>query len=87
MDFSKALERDQQRKREYAMYGCYEDELRASIESSITFKFSGAAMVAAGMMSDAQELLSMSGSEATREQVRQMLNQAKFALFEYVVAE
>ena len=87
MDFSKALERDQQRKREYAMYGCYEDELRANIENSITFKFSGAAMVAASMMSDAQELLSMSGSEATREQVRQMLNQAKFALFEYVVTE
>jgi hypothetical protein len=69
------------------MYGCTEAELRANIESSITFKFTGAAMVAASMMSDAQELLSMSGSEATREQVRQMLNQAKFALFEYVVTE
>lgn len=87
MDFSKALERDQQRKREYAMYGCYEDELRANIESSVTFKFTGAAMVAASMMSDAQELLSMSGSEGTREEVRQMLNRAKFALFEYVVTE
>lgn len=86
MDFSKALERDQQRKREYAMYGCYEDELRKSIESSITFKVSGPVMVAAGVMSDAQELLAMGGqSESTREQVRQMLNQSKFILFTYVM--
>lgn len=86
MDFSKALERDQQRKREYAMYGCYEDELRASVESSITFKCSGAAMVAAGLMSDAQEMLSFGGdSRSTREQVRQTLNQAKWILFTYVM--
>ena len=84
MDFSKALERDQQRKREYAMYGCYEDELRNSVESSITFKVSGAEMVAASVMSDVQELLEMGGQSAsTREQVRQMLNQAKWVLFTY----
>lgn len=88
MDFSKALERDQQRKREYSMYGCYEDELRKSVESSITFKVSGPVMVAAGVMSDAQELLSMGGeSTSTREQVRQMLNQAKFILFTYVMKD
>ena len=67
------------------MYGCTEADLRTSIESSITFKFSGAAMVAASIMSDAQELMSMSGSEGTREQVRQMLNQAKWILFTYVM--
>jgi len=67
------------------MYGCTEADLRDSIESSITFKFSGAAMVAASIMSDAQELMSMSSSEGTREQVRQMLNQAKWILFTYVM--
>ncbi len=85
MDLAKAVERDMQRQREVKMYGCTEDELRASVESSITFKFSGAAMVAAGLMSDAQELLSMGGTESTREQVRQTLNQAKWILFTYVM--
>jgi len=67
------------------MYGCTEDELRKSVESGITFKFCGPAMVAASMMSDAQELLSFGGqSEGTREQVRQMLNQAKWVLFTYI---
>ena len=82
MDFSKALERDQQRKREYAMYGCYEDELRKSIESSITFKVSGPVMVAAGVMSDAQELLAMGRSDAARKQ----MNIAKFILSEMMDA-
>jgi hypothetical protein len=41
-------------------------------------------MVAAGVMSDVQELLEMGGQSAsTREQVRQMLNQAKWVLFTY----
>ncbi len=67
------------------MYGCTEAELRKSVESGITFKFCGPEMVAASMMSDAQELLSFGGqSEGTREQVRQMLNQAKWVLFTYI---
>ena len=86
MNLAKAVEKDQQRQREIRMYGCTEAELRDSVESSITFKVSGPVMVAAGIMSDAQELLSMGGqSESTREQVRQMLNQSKFILFTYVM--
>lgn len=83
-----AVGQDMQRQREIRMYGCTEAELRNSIESSITFKFSGAAMVAASIMSDAQEMLSFGGqSESTREQVRQMLNQSKWILFTYVMED
>lgn len=78
----------EQQKREVRMYGCTEAEMRESIESSITFKFSGAEMVAAGLMSDAQEMLSFSGqNENAREHVRQMLNQAKFVLFTYCMKQ
>ena len=88
MDLTKALERDQQRQREIKMYGCTEADLRNNVESSITFKVSGAEMVAAGIMSDCQELLEMGGQSAsTREQVRQMLNQAKWILFTYAMKE
>ena len=80
------LNESQQRDRR--MYGCSEAELRESVESSITFKFSGPAMVAAGLMSDAQELLVFGGeSEATREKVRQVLNQAKWILFTYAMKD
>ena len=65
------------------MYGCTEAELRESVESSTTFKFCGAGMVAASYLSDAQEMLEYSGSEGTRNQVRQMLNCAKWIMFEY----
>ena len=88
MDLTKAVERDMQRQREIKMYGCTEADLRNSVETSITFKFSGAAMVAASVMSDCQELLEMGGQSAsTREQVRQMLNQAKWILFTYSMKE
>ena len=88
MDLTKAVERDMQRQREFKMYGCTEADLRNSVESSITFKVSGAEMVAAGIMSDCQELLEMGGQSAgTREQVRQMLNQAKWILFTYAMKE
>lgn len=83
-----AITKTEQAQREIRMYGCTEGELRESLESSITFKFTGPAMVAAGLMSDAQELLAMGGeNERTREQVRQMLNQAKFILFTYVMKD
>lgn len=71
---------------EVRMYGCTEEELRNNIEGSITFKFSGPAMIAAGLMSDAQEMLSFAGqNENSRDHVRQMLNQAKWVLFTYVM--
>jgi hypothetical protein len=82
----------EQEQRQIRMYGCTESELRESIESSITFKFSGPAMVAASMMSDCQEMLSYGPYDGDRlanilETQRQTLNQAKFVLFTYVMKD
>jgi len=82
MDLRQSFVRDQQQQREIRMYGCTEAELRESIEDSITFKISGPVMVAAGLMSDAQELAAY---ENNNEQIRQLLNQSKFILFNYVM--
>ena len=81
-----AVGNDMQRQREIGMYGCTEVDLRNSIESSITFKVSGPAMIVAGMMSDAQEMMAYEQpSFATIEAQRQLLNRAKFVLFEYIM--
>jgi hypothetical protein len=92
MDLSKAFAKDQQRQREIRMYGCTEAELRNSVEDSITFKFSGPAMVVAGLLSDCQEMVSYGPYDSDRlanimETQRQMLNQAKWILFEYMSKE
>lgn len=76
-----AVGQDMQRQREISMYGCTEADLRESVESSITFKFSGPAMIAASMMSDAQEEIAHGMEEAARK----TLNRAKFVLFEYIM--
>jgi hypothetical protein len=81
-----AVDQDIQRQRQINMYGCTESDLRDSIESSITFKISGPAMIVASMMSDAQEMMAYEKpSFATIEAQRQLLNRAKFVLFEYIV--
>jgi len=69
-----------QEKREVSMYGVTEADMRESIESSITFKLSGPMMIAAGLMSDAQEEIQYGMDEAAR----QTLNRAKWVLFEYM---
>ena len=84
--------RTEQEQRQIRMYGCTEAELRESIETSITFKFSGPAMVAASIMSDCQEMVSYGPYDSDRlanimETQRQMLNQAKFVLFTYVMKD
>ena len=76
-----AVGRNIQQDRERSMYGCTEADLRDSVESSITFKFSGPAMVAASMMSDAQEEIANGMEEAARK----TLNRAKFVLFTYIL--
>ena len=81
-----AVGRDMQRQREIGMYGYTEQDLRDSVESSITFKTSGPAMIVASMMSDAQEMMAYEKpSFATIESQRQLLNRAKFVLFEYIM--
>jgi hypothetical protein len=73
-------------KREVGMYGVTEAGMREAVESSTTFRFSGPAMVAASMLSDAQELMSYERPDFnTIEDQRQLLNRAKFVLFTYVM--
>ena len=76
----------EQEKRQVGMYGCTEVQMREAVESSSTFRFSGPAMVVASMMSDAQEMMAYEKpSFATIEAQRQLLNRAKFVLFEYIM--
>lgn len=72
------------------MYGCTEAQMREAVEQSITFRFSGPAMMAASLMSDAQEMINTEYGEVdyTRaEDARQAINRAKWILFEYVMKE
>jgi len=81
-----AVGRDMQRQREIGMYGITEADMRENIESSITFRTSGPAMIVAGMMSDAQEMMAYEKPDfRTVEAQRQLLNRAKWALFEYIM--
>jgi hypothetical protein len=82
----------EQERREVRMYGATEAQMRESIESSITFKFSGPAMIVASMMSDAQEMVAYGPYDSDTlanimEDQRQLLNRAKFVLFEYVMQQ
>ncbi len=70
------------------MYGCTEAQLREAVEESITFRFSGPAMMAASLMSDAQEMMAYEQPDFnTIEDQRQTLNRAKWILFEYMNKE
>ena len=76
----------EQEKREVRMYGVTEAGMREAVESSITFKLSGPAMIAASMMSDAQEMMAYEQPDFnTIEDQRQLLNRAKWVLFTYVM--
>ena len=76
----------EQEKRQVGMYGCTEAQMREAVESSSTFRFSGPAMVVASMMSDAQEIMAYEQPDFnTIEDQRQLLNRAKFVLFEYIM--
>jgi hypothetical protein len=78
----------EKQKREVRMYGCTESQMREAVEQSITFRFSGPAMMAASLMSDCQELINTEYGEVDymrAEDARQTLNRAKWILFEYVM--
>jgi hypothetical protein len=78
----------QQEKREVRMYGCTEAQMREAVEQSMTYRFSGPAMMAASLMSDAQELINTEYGEVDfnrAEDARQTLNRAKWILFTYVM--
>ena len=67
-----------QASRNESMYGFADiDSYIESVKDSITYKFTGANMVVAGLMSDAQELI----AGGAQDRSRQTLNIAKHILF------
>lgn len=77
-------ELNESQKRDIRMYGCTEAQMREAVEQSLTFRFSGPAMMAASLMSDAQEMMAYEQPDFnTIEDQRQTLNRAKWILFNY----
>ena len=77
-----------QEKREVSMYGCTEAQMKEAVEESITFRFSGPAMMAMSLMSDCQEMVSYGPYDGDTlanilEDQRQTLNRAKWILGTY----
>jgi hypothetical protein len=66
-------------------YGMTEADIREEYMNSITAKFSGLEMVAMGVLSDAQELMTFGNDQAT-DQARKNINIAKFILSEMMEA-
>jgi hypothetical protein len=80
----------EQEKRQVRMYGVTEAGMREAVESSLTFRFSGPAMMAASILSDAQEMISTEYGEIDSmraEDARQAINRAKWIMFEYVMKD
>ena len=80
----------QQEKQEVRMYGCTEAQMREAVEQSMTYRFSGPAMMAASLMSDCQEMVAYGPYDSDTlanilEDQRQCLNRAKWILFTYVM--
>jgi hypothetical protein len=82
----------EQERREIRMYGCTESQMREAVEQSITYRFSGAGMYVASLLSDAQEMVAYGPYDGDTlanimEDQRQLLNRAKWVLFEYVMQQ
>lgn len=82
----------EQEKRQVRMYGVTEAGMREAVESSLTFRFSGPAMMAASLMSDAQEMVGYGPYDSDTlanilEDQRQLINRAKWILFEYMMKD
>jgi len=87
-------EMTEQQKREVRMYGCTQAEMREAVEESLTFRFAGPVMYAMSLMSDCQEMLAHGNGQIgisgepeidfhVSEDIRQMLNRAKWILSTY----
>jgi hypothetical protein len=77
-------------RREIRMYGTTVDQMRECVEESSTYRFSGPAMYAMSLMSDAQEMVSFGPYDSDTlanlmEDQRQLLNRAKWVLSTYVM--
>ena len=82
----------EQQKREVRMYGCTEAQMREAVEQSLSYRFSGPAMYVASMLSDAQEMVGYGPYDGDTlanilEDQRQLMNRAKWILFEYCMKE
>ena len=66
-------------------YGMSEADIRDQYMDSLTAKFCGLEMVAMGVLSDAQELISF-GHDQAYDQARKNINIAKFILAEMMDA-
>ena len=66
-------------------YGMSEADIREEYMNSITARLSGLEMVAMGVLSDAQELMTFGHEQAT-DQARKNINIAKFILSEMMEA-
>ena len=62
-------------------YGMTEADIRDEYMNSLTARVSGLEMVAMGVLSDAQELMTFGNAQAT-DQARKNINIAKFILSE-----
>jgi hypothetical protein len=62
-------------------YGMSTEDIRGQYMQSITARLSGLEMVAMGVLSDAQELMTFGNKQAT-DQARKNINIAKFILSE-----
>ena len=76
----------EQEKRQVRMFGCTEAQMREAIEESLTFRFSGPAMMAMSILSDAQEMINTEYGEVDymrAEDSRQAINRAKWIISTY----
>ena len=76
--------------REVSMYGCTEAQMREAVESSATYKFSGPVMVAASILSDAQEMICLEYGPVDfmrAEDARQAINRAKWIILNLLEAK
>ena len=81
-----------QEKREVRMYGVTVAGMREAVESSITFKFGGAALYVAGLLSAAQEMVAYGPYDSDTlanimEDQRQLLNRAKWVLTTFLMEQ
>ena len=67
-------------------YGMSEQAIREQYMNGITAKFSGLEMVAMGILSDCQEMMSMGTGPRSIDYVRKQMNIAKFILSEMMDA-
>jgi hypothetical protein len=77
-------------KRQVRMFGCTEQQMREAVEESLTFRFSGAGMMAMSILSDAQEMISTEYGEVDSmraEDARQAINRAKWIISTYCMQD